>query len=55
MIEWLQSFSGFKSTGVNMERQELENLRKEMARYKKKYAKEDEEMEVKSESDVNNC
>jgi hypothetical protein len=52
MIEWLQSFSGYKSTGVNMERQELENLRKEMARYKKKYAKEDEEMEVKSDSDV---
>jgi hypothetical protein len=52
MIEWLQNFSGYKSTGINMERQELENLRKEMAKYKKKYQKEDEEMVVKSESDV---
>jgi hypothetical protein len=52
MIEWLQNFSGYKSSGVNMERQELDNLRKEMSKYKKKFAKEDEEMEVKSESDV---
>ena len=48
MIEWLQNFSGLKSNGPNMERTELENLRKEMARYKKKYAVEDEEMEIKS-------
>jgi hypothetical protein len=52
MIEWLQNFSGHKSVGINMERQELENLRKEMAKYKKKYAKEDEEMEIKSDSEV---
>jgi cAMP-dependent protein kinase regulator len=50
MIEWLQNFSGLKSQGPNMERTELENLRKEMAKYKKKYAVEDEEMEIKSQS-----
>lgn len=52
MIEWLQNFSGLKSTGPNMERIELDNLRKEMSKYKKKYAKEDEEMEVHSQSEV---
>lgn len=52
MIEWLQNFSGLKTMGPNMERIELLNLRKEMSRYKKKYAKEDEEMVVKSGSDV---
>ena len=52
MIEWLQNFTGLKSSGPNMERVELENLRKEMARYKKKYAKEDEEMNVQSGSEV---
>jgi hypothetical protein len=31
-----------------MERTELDNLRKEMSRYKKKYIVEDEEMEIKS-------
>lgn len=51
MIEWLQNFSGLKSLGPNMERTELENLRKEMARYKRKYAKEDEEMAVQSGSE----
>jgi hypothetical protein len=52
MIEWLQNFSGLKTIGPNMERAELENLRKELAKYKKKYAKEDEEMEIHSESEV---
>ena len=52
MIEWLQNFSGLKSIGPNMERIELENLRKEMSKYKKKYAKEDEEMIVHSASEV---
>ena len=42
MIEWLQNFSGIKNTDVNMEKIELESLRKEMARYKKKYEKEDQ-------------
>lgn len=51
MIEWLQNYSGLKSSGPNMEKIELENLRKEMQKYKKKYAKEDEEMAVHSESE----
>ena len=54
MIEWLQNFAGLKSAGPNMERLELKNLRQEMARYKKKFAKEDEEMQVASGSDVTN-
>ncbi len=52
MIEWLQNFAGLKSSGPNMERIELKNLRKEMARYKAKYGKEDEEMLVASGSEV---
>lgn len=52
MIEWLQNFSGQKSHGPNMERSELENLRKEMAKYKKKYAAEDEELGLHSQSEV---
>jgi hypothetical protein len=51
MIEWLQGFSGYKSKGINMEKQELDNLRKEISKFKKKYPH-DEEMEVKSESEV---
>ena len=52
MIEWLQNFSGLKTSDLNMERTELSNLRKEMAKYKKKYAKDDQEMAVSSDSDV---
>ena len=52
MIEWLQNFSGIKNTDVNMEKIELESLRKEMARYKKKYEKEDQEMKVESDDSV---
>ena len=51
MIQWLQNYSGIKSSGENIEQTELENLRKEVKRYKKKYEKEDKEMEVSSESD----
>jgi hypothetical protein len=50
MIEWLQNFSGIKNSGINMERLELESLRKEMSKYKKKYEKEDDEMKVNSDS-----
>ena len=35
-----------------MERIELESLRKEMSKYKKKYEKEDEEMKVHSDFSV---
>ena len=37
-----------------MERVELESLRKEMTKYKKKYEKEDEEMKVNSDESVKN-
>jgi hypothetical protein len=52
MIEWLQNFSGVKSMGPNMERIELENLRKEMAKYKKKYAEHEEEIGIQTDSEV---
>jgi hypothetical protein len=52
MIDWLQNFSGLKTLGINIERVELESLRKEMAKYKKKYEKEDEEMKVHSDESV---
>ena len=52
MIEWLQNYTGQNNKGVNMERMELESLRKEMAKYKKKYAEEDAEQDVLSQSDV---
>ena len=51
MIEWLQSFTGVKSKGPNMERIELENLRKEMIKYKQMFQKEDEEAKVKSDTE----
>ena len=51
MIQWLQNYSGIKSSGENIEQTELENLRKEVKRYKKKYEQEDKEMEVSSESE----
>ena len=35
MIQWLQNYSGIKSSGENIEQTELENLRKEVKRYKK--------------------
>jgi len=35
MIQWLQKLSG-KNNSNSMEKEELINLRKEMARYKKK-------------------
>ena len=51
MIQWLQNYAGIKSTGENIEQAELENLRKEVKHYRKKYEKEDKEMEVSSESE----
>ena len=51
MIEWLQNFAGLKSSGPNMEKIELENLRREMAKYKKKYANEDAEELIHSASE----
>ena len=49
MIQWLQNYAGIKSSGQNIQQAELENLRKEIKHYKKKYANEDKEMEVSSD------
>ena len=35
MIRWLQNYSGIQSIGENIEQTELENLRKEVKKYKK--------------------
>ena len=37
MIRWLQNYSGIQNIGENIEQTELENLRKEVKKYKKKY------------------
>lgn len=49
MIDWLLKISG-KNNSQNMEKSELLELRKEVAKLKKKY-KTDEEAEIQSESD----
>lgn len=52
MIEWLQTYSGIKSTfNTNTEKQELINLRKEYKKYQKKYSNLEKEMKVDSDSD----
>ena len=52
MIEWLQNLQGKKlHSHLNMEKTELGNLRKEMKKYKEKYAKMDEEMKVNTDSE----
>jgi cAMP-dependent protein kinase regulator len=48
MIHWLQKYSGTDTGCENVEKIELERLRKEIKHYKKKYEKEDEEMKVLS-------
>ena len=37
MIQWLQNYTGNGIHGVNVEKDELKNLRKEYKHYKKKY------------------
>ena len=51
MIQWLQNYSGTGVHGENLERNELENLRKELKFYRKKYEKEVKEMEIVSEDE----
>ena len=46
MIQWLQNYSGIKSSGENIEQTELENLRKEVKRYKKKYKQKNKKMKL---------
>ena len=52
MLQWLHKKYDLKSADTS-EKQELENLRKEIQEYRKKYNKEDKEMEVSSESNSN--
>lgn len=52
MIEWLQTYIGNKnSSHINMERQELDDLRKEVKKYQKKFQNLDKEMHIDSESE----
>jgi len=51
MIQWLQNYSGAGIHGVNLEKSELENLRKELKHYRKKYEKEMKEIEIVSEDE----
>ena len=51
MIQWLQNYSGTGVHGENLEKSELENLRKELKHYKKKYEKELKDIEILSEDE----
>lgn len=51
MIQWLQNYTGNGIHGVNVEKDELKNLRKEYKHYKKKYEKEDKEMGIDSDKE----
>ena len=51
MIQWLQQYSGNGIHGVNIERAELQTLRKELKHYKKKYEKEDKEIIIVSDNE----
>ena len=51
MIQWLQNYSGTGIHGENLEKAELENLRKELKHYRKKYEKEMKEIEIVSEDE----
>ena len=51
MIQWLQNYSGTGVHGVNVEKSELQNLRKEIKHYKKKYEKEDKEILILSDNE----
>ena len=51
MIQWLQNYSGTGVHGENLEKSELENLRKELKHYKKKYEKELKDIEILSDEE----
>ena len=51
MIEWLQNYSGVRSSGINAERDELNALRKEMAKYKQKYPDKNSEKDESEDED----
>ena len=46
MIQWLQKYEGIETSGDNVERAELEEVRRLVKEYKKKYEDYDKEMEV---------
>ena len=52
MIEWLQNLQGKSSLGKNMEKEELQNLRREINRFKKQFKEVDEEMQPHSPQEV---
>ena len=51
MMQWLQNYTGLKSYGENVGTSELQNLKKQLKYYKKKYEKEDKEMEIPSDKE----
>lgn len=51
MFDWLQKYTGERIYGENVESSELENLKKQLKFYKKKYEKEDKEMEILSDKE----
>ena len=51
MIQWLRNYTGTGIHGVNVEKDELQNLRKEFKHYKKKYEKEDKEIIIESDKE----
>ena len=51
MIQWLQNYSGTGTHGENLEKNELEILRKELKHYRKKYEKELKDIEIMSEDE----
>ena len=51
MIQWLQNYSGTGIHGENLEKSELENLRKDLKHYKKKYEKELKDIQIESDKE----
>ena len=51
MMQWLQNYTGLKTYGENIEISELKNLKKQLKYYKKKYEKEDKEIEILSDKE----
>ena len=51
MIQWLQNYTGTGIHGVNVEKNELQHLRKEIKHYKKKYEKEEKEIIIVSDNE----
>ena len=51
MMQWLQNYTGLKTYGENIEISELNSLKKQLKYYKKKYEKEDKEIEILSDKE----